>query len=60
MQELRKHQKSYVQANTYMGVLFQVHNFFGKYSVKETFLEILKNRSEKLPFGISLDEYFWI
>ena len=49
-----------IQANTYMGVLFQTYNFFGKYSVKETFLEILKNRSEKLPFGISLDEYFWI
>ena len=49
-----------IQANTYMEVLFQAYNFFGKYSVKETFLEILKNRSEKLSFGIPLDEYFWI
>ena len=42
------------------GVLFQAYNFFEKDSIKKTFLDILKNLSEKLSFEIPLGKYFWI
>ena len=50
--------KASLQGNTDVGVLLYVYNFFEKYSVQETFLEILKKFSEKLSFRIYVDEHF--
>ena len=50
--------KASFQSNTYVGVLFYIYNLFENYSVRETFLEILKKFSEKLSFRICVDEHF--
>ena len=46
--------KAILQANTHIGVLFQAYNFFEKYSVYETFQEVLKT------FQKNLWEYLWM
>ena len=45
------------RVKTHEGVLLKAYNFFGKNSVKEAFLGILKNILEEISFGISLDAY---